>query len=91
MTTEEVLAERGARYGNYLAQATVSNELRRCIDFWVTERGLKLAPDQSDALIMFCVKISRIINGDPDYADNWRDISGYAALVADRLEGRERK
>lgn len=90
MNTEGILTERGLRYGNYLEQATISNELRRCIDFWVIQKDLKLAPDQSDALIMICVKISRIINGDPSYADNWRDISGYAALVAERLEGKPR-
>ncbi len=28
--------------------------------------------------------------GDPNYADSWVDIAGYAKLVADRLEGVER-
>ncbi len=28
--------------------------------------------------------------GDPDYADSWHDIAGYAQLVADRLNGVER-
>lgn len=90
MNTEEILDERGSRYGNYLEQTTISGELRRCIDFWVKEKGTKLAHDQADALIMIAVKVSRIINGDPDYADNWRDIAGYATLVADRLEGKSR-
>lgn len=89
-TIGTILNERGGRYGNYLEQATISNELRRCIDFWVREKDTKLAPDQTDALIMMSVKISRIINGDPDYADNWRDIAGYATLVAERLEGKKR-
>lgn len=31
-------------------------------------------------------KIARILNGDPDYVDNWVDIAGYAKLVADRLQ-----
>lgn len=90
MNTNEILQERGSRYGNYLEQTTISGELRRCIDFWVKEKGTKLAHDQADALIMMAVKVSRIINGDPDYADNWRDIAGYATLVADRLEGKSR-
>ena len=33
-------------------------------------------------------KIGRIINGDPDYADSWHDIAGYAQLVANRLNGK---
>jgi len=91
MSTDKILEERGSRYGNYLDQATISGELRRVMDFWAKERDVKLAHDQSDALIMIAVKISRVINGDPDYADNWRDIAGYATLVADRLDGKERK
>jgi len=51
-----------------------------------TDWAEQLAPDQREALEMIQVKIARIINGDPNYADNWRDIEGYARLVANRLE-----
>jgi len=34
---------------------------------------------------MIAHKIGRILNGDPNYADSWIDIAGYAKLVADRL------
>jgi hypothetical protein len=44
----------------------------------------------SEALEMICVKMARIMNGDPLYRDNWVDIAGYAKLVSDRLEGKER-
>lgn len=90
METDKVLTERGKKYGNYLKQTEISCELRKVINKAIAERALILASDQEDALIMTCVKISRIINGDPDYSDNWRDISGYAGLVADRLDGKER-
>lgn len=89
--TGEILAERGSRYGNYLKQTEISNELIRVMDGALRERNKTLACDQADALNMIAVKISRIINGDPDYADNWADIAGYATLVQLRLEGRERK
>jgi hypothetical protein len=49
-----------------------------------------LDADQLEALEMICHKIGRIVNGDPNYADSWIDIAGYAKLVADRLEGVER-
>jgi len=35
---------------------------------------------------MIANKLGRILNGDPNYADSWMDIAGYAKLVADRLE-----
>lgn len=81
------LKERGKRYGNYMEQTTIIKNIYKAIhetDAGVTWMGLEA--DQKDALYMIIVKISRILNGDPDYADNWRDIAGYATLVADRLE-----
>lgn len=88
METEEVLAERGKKYGNYLKQCEISQTIKRAI---FGGHNIIMKADQIDCLEMICVKISRIINGDPNYSDNWRDISGYAALVADRLDGKERE
>ena len=53
------------------------------------ERGCDLEPDQREALEMLALKIARILNGDPNYADSWHDVAGYATLVADRLQGVE--
>ena len=83
------LDERGKRYGNYLEQTTIIKNIEDAIH----ESGnagaawLNMEADQKDALYMIIVKMSRILNGDPDYADNWADIAGYATLVKDRLEG----
>ena len=89
MNTSDTLTERGERYGNYMEQTTISNNIKRAMQeipaFW------EMDTDQKDALEMIAVKMSRIVNGDPDYADNWADIAGYATLVKDRLEGNERK
>ena len=40
---------------------------------------------QRQALTVIADKIARILSGDPNYADNWHDIQGYAKLVEDRL------
>jgi hypothetical protein len=45
-----------------------------------------MAPDQWEALDMICSKISRIVNGDPDYDDSWVDIAGYAQLIVNSLK-----
>ena len=37
---------------------------------------------------MILHKIGRILNGDPNYADSWHDIAGYAKLVEDELSGK---
>lgn len=85
----QTLEERGKRYGNYLQQTRISKTLQNRMR--MVESYKELDPDMQDALEMIAVKISRILNGDPDYSDNWHDIAGYATLVADRLDGNERK
>lgn len=86
-TTQAILAERGNRYGRFDSHARISQNLKNAIASWIDAAGKHLDPDQQEALDMICHKIARIINGDPNYADNWADIAGYARLVADRLEG----
>lgn len=83
---DTVLNERGSRYGVFTGHAQITVELKRTIRLHLNARGKKLADDQQEALDMICHKIGRIINGDPDYADSWVDIAGYAKLVSDRLE-----
>ena len=80
----EMLAERQARYGTFEGHARISQALKAVMH----ERSGwdRLKPDQREALEMIQHKIARILNGDPDYTDNWIDIAGYATLVADLLE-----
>lgn len=80
----EVLEERGKNYGNYHEQCMISQGIKAVMIN--TDNFEKLDEDMTDALEMMAVKISRILNGDPWYADNWVDIAGYAKLVGDRLE-----
>ena len=81
------LEERGQRYGTFKGHAQVTVDLKDSIQEHLASRQKVLAADQQEALDMICHKIGRIINGDPDYADSWHDIAGYAQLVADRLNG----
>jgi hypothetical protein len=45
-----------------------------------------LSDDKKEALETIAVKMGRILNGDPEYADSWHDIAGYAKLVEDSLK-----
>jgi len=83
----EILEERGSRYGNFLDHARITYQLKDVAHGFAAEKGKMLDPDQAEALDMIFHKIGRILNGDPNYADSWIDIAGYAKLVADRLEG----
>ena len=81
------LNERGSRYGAFKGHAEVSQELKRVVRMALVIRDKGLEPDQLEALEMIMHKIGRIINGDANYDDSWRDIAGYAMLVCDRLNG----
>ena len=83
---QATLDERGTRYGDFMGHAEITCELKGTIAQYAITRGKKLEVDQQEALDMICHKIGRILNGDPDYADSWHDIAGYAQLVANRLE-----
>ena len=82
----EMLAGREARYGSFEGHAEISQVIKQVIHLAAKARNKEMDPDQLEALDMIAHKIARIINGDPDYADNWIDIAGYATLVANRLE-----
>jgi len=84
----DVLKERGNRYGQFTDHAALSQKLKAVMMMHDADKYDKMAPDQREALEMIAHKQARILNGDPDYADSWRDIAGYATLVADRLEGK---
>ena len=85
---DAILDERAQNYGKFIEGATIMQGFKQYMH--MADNWRSLAPDQREALDMIMHKIGRILNGNPDYVDNWRDIAGYATLVADRLEGRVR-
>lgn len=77
------LDERGKRYGDFTNHARIAQNLQNCMR---NEAGWsELSPVQKQALTVIADKIARIMSGDPNYADNWHDIGGYAMLVEERL------
>lgn len=77
------LAERGARYGAFTDHAGICQALKRVMKG--TDGWGRLNDAQMQALETIADKIARILNGDPNYCDNWHDIQGYAKLVEDSL------
>ena len=87
MSIEQTLEERGNRYGSFLHHAEIAQKLQDVIR---GEAGwANLASDQKQALTVIADKIARMLNGDPEYRDNWHDIVGYAKLVDDRMAAGE--
>lgn len=84
---DTTLADRGTRYGEFADQAGITQGLKTTMQ--LTERWFDLPDDIREALDMIASKIARILNGDPEYVDNWHDIIGYARLIEKRLESKE--
>ena len=79
------LEERGSIYGRFDTQADITQGLK---DVMQKNSGWRrLSPAQRESLEMIAHKIGRILNGDPNYADSWHDIAGYASLVDKLLNG----
>lgn len=82
---ESLVAERGNRYGKFADGAKIMRALKGVMH--KTDGWSRLTDSQREALDMIQHKIGRILNGDPAYDDNWKDISGYSKLIADELNG----
>jgi hypothetical protein len=82
---EETLEERGKRYGRFADHAQVTQDLKLVVAAYLRSRGKTLAADQQESLDMVFHKVGRIVCGDPNYADSWHDIAGFAKLVENRL------
>jgi hypothetical protein len=87
---DAVLDARAKDYGKFIEGAEIMQMLKRLVHNYIAIRSTPLAFDQREAIDMIIHKLGRIINGNPDKSDHWVDISGYAKLVADRLEGNAR-
>lgn len=83
MSIDKTLAERGSRYGDFADHAKIAQAIQD--DMRIGEGWSRLDDVKRQALTVIADKIARILSGDPNYADNWHDIQGYAKLVEDRL------
>lgn len=80
------LKERGEKYGRFEQNALKSQVLKETLRKF--EGFDKLNDVQKEALDLICTKISRMLSGDPDYYDNWRDIAGFATLAENDINER---
>jgi hypothetical protein len=86
---DAILEQRGSRYGLFKHHAALTQELKRVFYKHMSEfNDESLRPSQQEAIDMIMHKLGRIGNGDPNYADSWIDIAGYAQLVANELVGK---
>lgn len=80
---EVTIRQRGNSHGDFTENGEIMQLLKD------TMRGRpgwrRLSPYQREALDMIQMKVGRILSGDPNFADHWHDIAGYATIVETRL------
>lgn len=81
---ESLLAERQKTYGGYAAVASTAQQIKDVMSCGSNYNTTTYA--QRESLAMIANKISRIVNGDPNYEDSWADIAGYATLALRTIE-----
>lgn len=83
----DLLEQRKETHGDFHSNSFISQTLKGVVRPWIADRELTSA--QREAIDMILHKISRICAGNPDHADHWRDIAGYANLVVKNLNNKE--
>lgn len=84
-TVQDIIANRDKEYGGFTRVAVLSQILKDECQTRM-EGYTRLAPDQRESLAMILHKIARIITGNCNNIDSWKDIAGYALLISNRLE-----
>lgn len=79
----DVLPEREKSHGDYARSALLAQALKGAFRSSMYPRCL--AAPQQEAVEMILFKLARIACGNPNHADHWRDIAGYATLVLREL------
>jgi hypothetical protein len=91
---ETTLAERGARYGEFIGHAAITQALKSVMRGTLADLEAALAPvkakwptlrcDVREGWEMVAHKLGRSLNGDAEWAENAHDGAGYLKLVDDR-------
>ena len=79
MATKDILEERQETHGEFADVAEISQELKEY--FRQKASWYYLTYVQREALDNIAQKTARIFAGDPNFADHWVDIEGYAKLA----------
>lgn len=77
------LAERGNNYGEFDDNARTTESMK--LLFRRSPSWPEMQPYHHEALDMIAHKISRLLNGDPDFIDSWVDIAGYAQCAVNSI------
>lgn len=73
---EPILVEREKTHGLFGHVAHTAQQLKAVFQLLEHRRS----PAQNEALDLIATKLARILHGNPNEPDHWKDIAGYAKL-----------
>lgn len=79
ISAKELTDKRKNQHGDWIKQSQMAYNLKFTFNAY-HRNGPDLPAHQQEAIEMILTKISRIACGDPNHADHWNDIAGYAYL-----------
>jgi hypothetical protein len=85
MSVNDTLNQRESTHGNFLDNAKCAQALKHTCHEHVK---CALTYVQLEAVDNICQKLARILTGNPNHADNWHDIAGYALLAEKEVNDR---
>lgn len=80
---QETLNQRAKTHGDFRENGRIMQALK--MEMFDSVNWPSLEPHQQEALQMIQHKIGRILSGNPNEPDHWKDIAGYATLVENIL------
>src|SRR5687767_13780102 len=83
--TSAILNERSTTHGSFTDNAKYGQTLR--LLFRQSKGWVHATTIQQEALDMIACKLSRILSGQPEFEDHWRDLAGYATLAVETKRG----
>ena len=78
MSTEDILKQRGAEYGDWAKECLINDRVMEVLQ--THSNFCDLDPGKREALRRIVMKMARIVNGNSNNTDSWADIAGYAKL-----------
>lgn len=82
--TLDILGERETTHGSYPETARMAQRIKKEMRAHMAWNAM--SAQQCQSLEMIATKIARIICGDANEPDHWKDIEGYARLVSRGME-----
>jgi hypothetical protein len=89
MNVKQTLNNRASSYGSFEDNAKITQGLIEILQS--APNYYRLGQIHKESVHMICHKLARMVCGDVNYSDNPRDIAGYATLLMEYLEKKEKE